>query len=462
MKKQFIYAALCIALMSSCSKDNDPGSISEPTTNTPDVIDEGSPVAIELGVGAPQVSVSTRGTGAAGVNDGDVALWDEQELKILMTEKNSLVLAKEDPNDEESEYIFKDLTFKAPKKTVTEPTEMKITNTTGAVKYYPLQGAYDFYGFSFDDAVVEGDFEYPDKGETDKTIEYKLTINGTQDIMIAKAELTEAQQGETSGDGKLAAADYAKAFSSWAARRGVQPTMNFKHLLSRLDFVAQVGATVDGGNEITINDNEYSTKWPADKGYPQPDESNKIKNGVYIKSIKVLNPKSKITVTIANLNTSGQTGITTSAEDKSISSFTLMRKPTSDEIEDNQSKNLVKLTPVTPGSVLDEELPIGNGIMIVPGENSFQMEIELMQYVMEHDGSAAPDYPQSYTWKESTLQTTVKLNADEPSKVFEAGNYYTITTKIFGFQKIEVTATLSKWENGGSIETNPEDDAFKQ
>ena len=103
MKKQFIYAALCIALMSSCSKDNDPGSISEPTTNTPDVIDEGSPVAIELGVGAPQVSVSTRGTGAAGTEtEGDVALWDEQELKILMTEKNSLVLAKEDPNDETS------------------------------------------------------------------------------------------------------------------------------------------------------------------------------------------------------------------------------------------------------------------------------------------------------------------------------------------------------------------------
>lgn len=462
MKKQFIYAALCIALMSSCSKDNDPGNISEPTTNTPDVIDEGSPVAIELGVGAPQVSVSTRGTGAAGTDDeSGVALWDEQELKILMTKKNSLVSAKEDPNDPDSPYIFEGLTFNAPPSTATTVDQMKITNTTGAVKYYPLQGAYDFYGFSFDDAVVEGGFKYPEKGEADKTIEYNLTIDGTQDIMIAKAELTDAQKGDTSGDGKLEEADYAKAFSSWAARRGVQPTMNFKHLLSRLDFVAKVGANVDGGNEITITDDAYATKWPADQGYPQPEEG-KIENGVYIKSIKVLNPKSKITVRIADLNTSGETGITVSAEDESIPSFTLMRKPTSDEIEKNQSKNLVELTPVTPGSVLDNKLSIGNGIMIVPGENSFQMEIKLMQYVMEHDGSAAPDYPQSYTWKESTLQTTVKLNAEEPSKVFEAGNYYTITTTIFGFQDIEVTATLSKWENGGDISTNPEDDAFNQ
>lgn len=457
MKKQFIYAALCIALMSSCSKDNDPGSISEPTTNTPDVIDEGSPVAIELGVGAPQVSVSTRGTGAAGVNDGDVALWDEQELKILMTKKNSLVSAKEDPNDPDSPYIFEGLTFNAPASTATTVDQMKITNTTGAVKYYPLQGAYDFYGFSFDDAVVEGEFEYPEKGEADKTIEYNLTIDGTQDIMIAKAELTDAQKGATSGDGKLAEADYAKAFSSWAARRGVQPTMNFKHLLSRLDFVAKVGATVDGGEEITITDNEYSTKWPADQGYPQPEEG-KIENGVYIKSIKVLNPKSKITVRIADLNTSGETGITVSAEDESIPSFTLMRKPTSGEIETNQSKNLVKLTPVTPGSVLDDKLSIGNGIMIVPGENDFEMEIELMQYVMVKEGSSEGVQPE-YAWKTATLQTTVKLNDGD---TFKAGNYYTITATIFGFQKIDVTATLSKWENGGNISTNPEDDAFNQ
>lgn len=454
MKKQFIYAALCIALMSSCSKDNDPGSISEPTTNTPDVIDEGSPVAIELGVGAPQVSVSTRGTGAAGANGGDVALWDEQELKILMTEKNSLVLAKEDPNNEESKYIFEGLTFKAPKKTVTNPTEMKITNSTGAVKYYPLQGAYDFYGFSFDDAILEGGtFQYPTTDETTKSIEYKLTIDGTQDIMIAKAELTETQKGAETGNGVLAPEDEAKAFSSWAARRGVQPTMNFKHLLSRLDFVAKVGANVDGGEEIIITDDAYETNWPADQGYPQPEEG-KIKNGVYIKSIKVLNPKSKITVTIANLNTSGQTGITVSEEDESISFFTLKRKPTEEEA--STDKSLRDLIPLTPGTTADKTSTIGDGIMIVPGGNSFKMEIELMQYVKKFDGTGSE--AEAYTWKTATLQTDVVLE----DSTFEAGNYYTITTKIFGFQDIEVTATLSKWENGGSIETNPEDDAFNQ
>lgn len=458
MKKQFIYAALCIALMSSCSKDNDPGSISEPTTNTPDVIDEGSPVAIELGVGAPQVSVSTRGTGAAGIEtEGDVALWDEQELKILMTKKNSLVLAKEDPNDETSKYIFEGLTFKAPASIVKDPTQMKITNTDGAVKYYPLQGAYDFYGFSFDDATLEGGtFEYPTTGEETRQITYTLTIDGTQDIMIAKAELTADQQGgTTSENGKLAPNDYSKAFSSWAARRGVQPTMNFEHLLSRLDFVAKVGETVQGEENIEV-DESYPSSWPEADGYPQP-IGNQLKNGVYIKGIKILNPKNKITVKIADLDSPETIGITNPiAEDNS--EFTLQRRPSEDEVTEHKSKNFLPLIPETPGIAKDETLEIGDGIMIVPGDNSFDMEIELMQYVMKYDGSSL-EHPKEYTWKEATLKTTVKLNDDD---TFKAGNYYTITATIFGFQKIDVTATLSKWENGGNISTNPEDDAFNQ
>lgn len=461
MKKQFIYAALCIALMSSCSKDNDPGSISEPTTNTPDVIDEGSPVAIELGVGAPQVSVSTRGTGAAGTEtEDDVALWDEQELKILMTKKNSLVLAKEDPNDETSKYIFEGLTFKAPASIVKDPTQMKITNTDGAVKYYPLQGAYDFYGFSFDDATLEGGtFEYPTTAdETTKNIDYKLTIDGTQDIMIAKAELTEAQKnGTISGNGQLAPDDYSKAFSSWAARRGVQPTMNFEHLLSLLNFVAKVGAQVSEDETITISDiSAYQEQWPEAE-FPQPEANGELKNGVYIKSIKVLKPKSDITVRIADLDNSDNEGIRSAEINEDIAAFELKQKP----LEEDGDKKLTSLTPITPGITEGTTLPIGAGIMIAPGDPSFEMEIKLMQYVMEYDGTN-PEHPKSYTWKESTLQTTVKLDAKEPSKVFEAGNYYTITTTIFGFQDIEVTATLSKWEDGGDISTNPEDDAFNQ
>lgn len=457
MKKQFIYAALCIALMSSCSKDNDPGNISEPTTNTPDVIDEGSPVAIELGVGAPQVSVSTRGTGAAGVNNGDVALWDEQELKILMTKKNSLVLAKEDPNNEESKYIFEGLTFKAPASTVENPADMKITNTDGAVKYYPLQGAYDFYGFSFDDAILlEGVTYPPTTTEDTKYIDYKLTINGTQDIMIAKAELTEAQKnGTISENGKLAPDDYSKAFSSWAARRGVQPTMNFEHLLSRLDFVAKVGAEVSKDATIAINDvAAYQKLWPATK-YPQPEEGN-LKNGVYIKSIKVLNPKSDITVRIADLDNSDNEGIQNAETNEDIAAFNLMQKTS-----ESGDKNLISLTPITPGITEDTELKIGAGIMIAPGDSSFEMEIELMQYVMENEASDTHPEP-TYTWKEATLQTTVKLDSTDETKKFEAGKFYTITATIFGFQKIEITATLSKWQEGGNISTNPEDDAFNQ
>lgn len=56
MKKQFFYAAMALAVMSSCSKDNDPG-IGNPEENNDKAV-------IALGLDVPTVTASTRGTGS--------------------------------------------------------------------------------------------------------------------------------------------------------------------------------------------------------------------------------------------------------------------------------------------------------------------------------------------------------------------------------------------------------------
>ena len=42
-------------------------------------------------------------------------------------------------------------------------------------------------------------------------------------------------------------------------------------------------------------------------------------------------------------------------------------------------------------------------------------------------------------------------------KEFKAGASYNVYITIYGFEKIEVTAVLTAWEDGGDIETDIED-----
>ena len=441
--------------MSSCSKDNDPGNnIDQGGQNGQEVIDDTTPAEIQLGVAAPQmvVSASTRGTGSAGGADG--VTWDGQELKIMMVDKGKLTQAQDD-----KKYIFEGLEFHAP---TSDATSALITNATGAVKYFPMLGSFDFYGFLFDDAKILDDegtettFTYPTTEAATTEVSYKIRIDGTQDIMIAKAALTDTQKGDVSGEGKLAAADYDKAFSSWTARRGVQPSMTFNHVLTRLDFVAIAGEAAPAAT-VTIPEAQranYATTWPAAKGYPQPN-SNVLPGSIHIKAIRVVNPKEIATIRVASTDdTTSPRGIvasSTTGTDDAKTYFNLMQAPEAAAT----NKNLVPLQAVALSATLpDTGTEVGNGIMLVPGDAAINLEIDVMQYVQKFDGTGTAT--EEYYWKEQTIPTTVK--APVADGTFKAGNYYTVKATIYNFQKIEISAVLTAWTKGGDIEITPEDD----
>lgn len=455
MKKQFFYAALAIALMSSCSKDNDPGNIDQGGQNGQEVIDDTTPATIQLGVAAPQmvVSASTRGTGSAGGDNGTT--WDSQELKIMMVDKGKLTQAEDG-----GEYIFNDLEFHAP---AANASDKLITNKTGAVKYFPMLGSFDFYGFLFDDAKILDDsntettFAYPTTDETTTEVTYKIEIDGTQDIMIAKAALTDAQKnGATSENGQLAEADYAKAFSSWTARRGVQPSMTFEHVLTRLDFIAIAGEDAPTPT-ITIpaaQQANYATEWPEADGYPQP-SGNQLSGSVHIKAIRVVNPKETAIICVASTDDAnsprGIVSSSTAGTTEAKTFFNLMQAPAT-----GVDKNLVPLQAVALSATAlnDDGKKVGNGIMLVPGDAAINLEIDVMQYVQKFDGTGSET--EEYYWKEQTIPTTVKAPIVDGS--FKAGHYYTVKATIYNFQKIEISAELTAWTAGDNIEITPEDD----
>ena len=482
MKKQFFYAALAIGMMSSCSSNDLPGN-QAPEEQLP----EEEKVAIELGASPLNAVVTTRGAGFAGnQNDGDAAYWDKQELGILMV--NKIKASDVDPGlwkaMDGTEYIFKGLTFSAPDDATTQVGTTKITNNEGRVCYYPLQGAFDFYGWHFDDAQESTPIDIDTwTGTTDelnpvKSLESELTINGTQDIMVGFAELTNPQKAQFSADitGGMSENDaYERAYSSWAARRSVQPYITFKHLLARLDFRAILGEdlTVVTTDKITVDAN-YDTDYETESEggiYPDKDASNQIDNGVYVKSIEVLAPNDKFTVVVADVdpdNLGIKASTPTQSQPGDPKNFTLQRKPTASEITDGSGlgKKMRKLLPVNAGykkntesELTNTDVPVGDGILIVPGESQFRMRVVLMQYVPVVDQNDATDpsvVTNKYKWKEASMETDVKL----ASGTFVAGKYYTVNVKIYGFQKIEVNAVLQQWQEGSDIDSNPEDENF--
>lgn len=86
-EKQFFYAAMALAVMSSCSKDNDPG-IGNPDDNNDKAV-------IALGVDVPTVTALSRGTGSVGDVEGENNKWNSQQLYIHMVDRATGLEAEE-------------------------------------------------------------------------------------------------------------------------------------------------------------------------------------------------------------------------------------------------------------------------------------------------------------------------------------------------------------------------------
>lgn len=517
MKKQFFYAALVIALMSSCSKDNDPGVTTEPANpSNPEVIDDTTPAAIQLGINSPTVA-ATRGTGSVGdLASSSDNIWKGQTLQILMVTQGTMTDAQDNGTN-----IFAGETFTAP----TGSASDLIKFNTGNVKYYPMQGKFDFYGYHMDTTPAPAE----DRTTTPGSIIVTATIDGTNDIMAATTRFSSEDsvklinsaltaKGETyeyqtvanktiarnddntaitdaanSADNTLLSTELAKAYSSYAARRGVQPTLIFKHLMSRLKFHVRAGEEKAGLDYYTANPTSshffptFAAGEIADGEYDASatetfaGETAKTDGAVYIKSIKVTGQRSGVSLTFTPTDSPVLTGT-----GEATAEFTLMER---DATETTTAKDLVALTPIAPANgPAGAATAVGENMMILSNESSFDIEIKVMQYVMTNDGNgSAPTAPTTpvYKWKVSSLKTTVNAPKTMPNPaytngldgnpqsipstdkigdnfIFAVGKSYNINVTVYGNQPIEVTAELTGWIAGDDVEVNPEDDEFNK
>lgn len=412
MKKMFFFALAAAGMLTACSNEDTLGGNGEQNV---------SEQQIRLGVASSKVQ--TRGTGTVGGMTDAENVWAGQTLWVYMLQKGSMDLAYykapavggvATPDVE----VFNNKKFTAPDAANNTKSGLA-TTADGTIAYYPVSGNYDFWGYRVDDAagatpvvkIVDDNGDEVAADQATKRV-VDIEIDGSQDIMAGKAE--------PSADEVAKLGNYADNFySAYAARKGVQPNITFNHLLTRFTFEVRAGSK-------------------ATAGLPAGGNTDAVKvTGVSVDS------KTTGTLTVA------YTGATKEAAELltftgDASALTLKQRDAA--LADNNAP-LVALEPVSltwtdDAATIGDVIKVGEALLVAPGETEYPLTISLSQDVLEQLTGAKVTRPLEQ-------KATIKMDG---TKKFEPGKSYKVTITVYGLQKIEVTATLVPWADGGSID----------
>lgn len=454
MKKQFFYAAFAIAMMASCSNEDNP-LVEQPATPDDDR------VAIELGVDAPTVTASSRasrGTGSVGDTEASGQNnWDGQQLYITMIDRATGAVATDGGS---TVLDYNTQKFYAPTTGSEGLIKFMDSNTAGKQNYvyYPVSGTYDFYGWHLDDAATGASVVTTPQGTNPNIAISNIVINGTQDIMGAKTKPAEELTNWTS-----TLADW--AFSARTARAKVTPVLTFDHQLARLKFYVRAGShkTAKTGENSTPN------KVTLDANKAEAQTGTEHSTAMYVTSLVAQQLHTTLSMTLNHV------GITTTADASAKGNFTLgsIVEQAIDGTDDTPAYAVGDVGPLVataPEKLYDDQDPsykgdqVGESIMFLPVEGSTEdaidFKLNLKQLVpMSETGGVK-------TYGEKTQETMLKVLASSivggtGTKKFEAGSSYNIYITIYGFEQIEVSAELTAWDEGGDVDVDIEEGISK-
>ncbi|MBC5603710.1 fimbrillin family protein [Bacteroides difficilis] len=404
MKRFFLYAMMTAGVLASCSQnENDGLPNNEPADLTP------SADAILLSAAAPSVTVnaSTRSAGTIGGDGANITnSWSGQKLYIYACQKDSKTgITMSDKISDPNTYAL----YNEEGMVGTGDKISGVTWTDNESRYFPRSGAFDFFGYYGDDAVTG---EPQSEAMNGTNVLYKsFIINGSQDLMIAKAELSEGDKTT------LGEADINKAYSSYTARRGVQPSMKFEHLLTRLVF------NIKG------------------LGESQPEN-------VYVQSIKVMSKTTGKLVFVYADDTNK--GIQWDVNDKG--SLLSLQERNANVMQELTDKKYYASATGAPAPT-----PVGEALLVESGVGSYYIEVAVKQE-RDKDGNTIPVEQQTETYK-LTLQASdvTKGEASAGITTFAPSTSYNVTIAVYSVEKIELKAELGEWIEGGDIVINPDD-----
>lgn len=377
MKKNlFLASALVMGMMSSCSSDVENVTVPGADKNLQPV---------ELSIASPSVIVSpeTRGIGTVGDISGEAGnVWNGEDLYVNMmcyykdgaaawevskwTKVDNGGLTTDIEN-------FNNVKVKAP--STGEQGELVITPSAEGRYYPPTASKHQFFAYHIDDAMIGANYTDPavDPVVVDdpdgKTRKVYFKIDGSQDLMMGEA-VAKSEAGEY--------ADY--LFSAKSARGGVIPNLVMKHLLTRFTF--------------NVNTDKNDNNLEVEK--------------IIVKS------KDRGTMCVAY-----------AAQPAQLLEF-------EDDVTGLELKEegvAGKLQALTPVALTEAAQPVGEALMVAPGEESYDITIVASQTV-----GAGQTHTFSYDSK-------IKL-ANGPAL---AGSSYKVNITLYGLQEIKIEAQLTGW-----------------
>lgn len=423
MKKIYFLAGAAAALVAvSCARDGEAG---------PAVIqDDTTPVPVQFGS-----SLSNVETKAAVESWGQAHDPQSGEIYIYGLEDHGTV-------DVPAYYLSNTGTTQAPvyapfidnTKAVPPASEASLNGTRQRITvnnpagdpdepyYYAEDVKYNFFAYFVDDAA--GNAPAPTVNASENlvsTITLPVTINGTQDILLARTNKEEDLINRQT-EGFRAIASTANLYSAYSARRGVQPNLDFEHQLSRFVFSVKKGGNVDS-EKITVKDIQVQSF---------------TQGTLTIVGEPVATP---------NLN------VTNTGHTQSTSSQNLFLVP-SGEMSYLPVTRLLTDAPLSSDVAAEKIHPTANyerigDIMVYPGQDAYNFTLEI-----EQDGVSAGIPMQNL---QIEMKSVVKDNVSAGVQFAEPGKQYNVNIIIYGAEEIAITVTLSEWNEVGDINIDIDD-----
>ena len=419
MKKYFLLAAAAATVLAvSCNKEKEQPKV-DPTPGTE--IEDNTPQPIRFGTNIAEVKAPI--TKAAIENTG----WGAGQTLYVYGFRLGTTGA---PSITTADAYIANKPAEAPatfaNHGVREPINVWEDSANQIPYYYENAVSYTFYGYYIGDATA--DPATPAISDSDKKVTTGVTINGTQDIMLAAtdkfADYIAAGSPTLSLD---------KVYSEVSARQNVVPDLKFKHQLARFKFETKYGGN---GNSDDINIVKIQMKsvkagtltiasaegqgfaatgdWPEHNGEPGVD---------------------------------GKYGFT---EGDNGNSFTLM------------DANGAVATG-NPGNGVFA--PFGESIMTFPQglDDNDKSPVYHLLLTLTQAGRMDPQNPTQL--KQFTVPMDIDfskvVDAQQlpiPNKYAEAGKMYVIRLVIYGSEEIKMTVSLEDWEYGGETQVDPDQD----
>ena len=297
---------------------------------------------------------------------------------------------------------------------------------------------------------------------TDSAYVLPITINGGQDILLAKASADYAFNKLTPDNKKKYwtndnAQDWSLetnntwnkkyAFSAYAARREVHPYLVFEHQLTQIQFY------VTSGTQFSHMEGEQIKKDAPALSVTDVTFSNvETKANLYVASGKI--PEGLYDAVVDDATKDIAVTQATAGDDPT-------RTPLTPVIVPNKTENAkpigapTMLIPAAEYSVVIKlsQDPVGEGGTSATQTIERTLKIGDVQVKVADDSGNQPDAPgYTETWKKIS-----ELEESARQKLFTAGYRYNVNIKVYGLESVDITAELAPWKDGGKIDIDTDE-----